>query len=66
MKIEISSERSYGVDYLETLSSTKLSSVHIILSKPLYQLHVKNSFLYGDLQVPPLGFGGKNGRKVCQ
>jgi len=47
----------YGIDYFETFSAVaKMNSIRIMfsiavsLSCPLFQLDVKNAFLYGDLQ----------------
>ena len=46
----------YGIDYFETFSPvTRMNSIQVIffvalnLSWPLFQLDVKNVFLYGDL-----------------
>lgn len=48
--------QTYRVDYYETLSpTTRLNYIQILfslainLSWPMYQLDVKNAFLYGDL-----------------
>jgi len=49
--------QTYGVDYFGTFSPVAwlnfiriLFSIAVILSWPLFQLNVKNAFLYGDLQ----------------
>ena len=63
--------QTYGVDYFETFSPVaRLNSVRLLISMvvnldwPLYQLDVKNAFLYGDLQEEvymeqPPGFVGQ-------
>jgi hypothetical protein len=68
--------QTYGLDYTETFSPVaKLNSIRIIISLtanldwPLYQLDVKNAFLYGDLNeivymAQPPGFESK-GECVC-
>ena len=52
----------YDIDYFETFSPvTKMNSIRILfsivfnLSWSLFQLDVKNAFLYGDLQVSLYG-----------
>jgi len=53
------------------MNSTKiLFSVTVNLSWPLFQLDVKNDFLYGDLQEEvymeqPLGYVAQGENKVC-
>ena len=49
--------QTYGIDYFETFSPVaRMNSIRILfsfainLSWPLFQLDVKNAFLYGDLQ----------------
>ena len=49
--------QTYGVDYFETFSPVaRLNSIGILfsivvnMSWPLFQLDVKNAFLYGDLK----------------
>ena len=49
--------QTYGVDYFETFSPVaRLNSIRILFSVavnmewPLFQLYVKNAFLYGDLK----------------
>jgi len=48
--------QAYGINYFETFSPivkmnsiTILFSIAVNLSWPLFQLNVKNAFLYGDL-----------------
>jgi hypothetical protein len=48
--------QTYGIDHNETSSPiTKISSIHVLISLaanlncPLFQLHVKNAFLHGNL-----------------
>ena len=70
--------QTYGVDYAETFSHVKISSVRILISLPanlgwpLFQLDVKNAFLNGDLkeelymeQPPRFVAQGESG-KVCR
>jgi len=49
--------QTYGVDYFETFSPVaRLNSIRILFSvavnmeRPLFQLDIKNAFLYGDLK----------------
>ncbi|KAL0323460.1 UNVERIFIED_CONTAM: Copia protein [Sesamum angustifolium] len=48
--------QTYGVDYFETFSPVaRLNSIHVLFSLavnlnwPMYQMNIKNAFLYGDL-----------------
>ena len=68
--------KTYGMDYFETFSSvTRMNSIRIMfsidvnMSWPLFQLDVKNAFLYGDLQEKvymeqPPGYIAQRGTKV--
>ena len=48
--------QTYGVDYFETSPVARLNSIRVIISVvvnkdwPMFQLDVKNTFLYSDLQ----------------
>ena len=69
--------QTYGVDYFEIFSPVALlNSIRILLSLivnlswPLFQLDVKNVFLYGDLQEvymeQPSGYVAQGKNKVCR
>ena len=70
--------KTYGIDYFETFSTVaRMNSIRILfsivvnLSWPLFQLDVKNTFLYGDLQEEvymeqPLGYVAQGVTKVCR
>jgi len=68
--------QTYGVDYFETFSPVaRLNSIGILfsivvnMSWPLFQLDVKNAFLYGDLKEvymeQPPGYVVQEENKVC-
>lgn len=61
--------QTYGVDYYETFSPTAhLNSIRVLfslvvnLSWPMYQLDVKNAFLYGNLS-PTISYGATS--RIC-
>ena len=68
---------TYGIDYFETFSPiVRMNSIRILFSIavnllwPLFQLDVKNAFLYGDLQEEmymeqPSGYIAQGENKVC-
>lgn len=72
--------QTYGVDNYKMFSpTTRLNSIRVLfslavnLSWPMYQLDVKNAFLYGDLSLTvfmeqPPGYvaQGENPSKVCR
>ncbi|KAL0313654.1 UNVERIFIED_CONTAM: Retrovirus-related Pol polyprotein from transposon RE1 [Sesamum calycinum] len=72
--------QTYGVDYFETFSPVaRLNSIHILFSLadnlnwPMYQMDIKNAFLYGDLnetvymeQPPGYVAQGEKQRMVCK
>ncbi|KAL0423678.1 UNVERIFIED_CONTAM: Retrovirus-related Pol polyprotein from transposon RE1 [Sesamum radiatum] len=72
--------QTYGVDYFETFSPVaRLNSIRVLfslavnLSWPMYQMHIKNAFLYGDLnetvymeQPPGYVAQGEKQRMVCK
>ena len=69
--------QTYGIDYFETFSpAARMNSIRIPfsivvnLSWPLFQLDVKNAFLYGDLQEEvymeqPPSYVSQRETKVC-
>ncbi|KAL0458329.1 UNVERIFIED_CONTAM: Retrovirus-related Pol polyprotein from transposon RE1, partial [Sesamum latifolium] len=72
--------QTYGVDYFETFSPVaRLNSIRVLFSLavnqdwPMYQMDVKNAFLYGDLsetvfmeQPPGYVAHGENQHMVCK
>ncbi|KAK4404691.1 Vacuolar protein sorting-associated protein 52 A [Sesamum angolense] len=72
--------QTYGVDYFETFSPVaRLNSIRVLfslavnLSWPMYQMDIKNAFLYGDLnetvymeQPPGYVAQGEKQRMVCK
>ncbi|KAL0296304.1 UNVERIFIED_CONTAM: Copia protein [Sesamum radiatum] len=72
--------QTYGVDYFETFSPVAcLNSIRVLfsltvnLSWPMYQMDIKNAFLYGDLnetvymeQPPGYVAQGEKQRMVCK
>ena len=70
--------QTYDIDYFETFSPfARMNSIRILfsiavnLSWPLFQLDVKNAFLYGDLQEEvymeqPPGYIAQGETKVCR
>ncbi|KAK4386010.1 Retrovirus-related Pol polyprotein from transposon RE2 [Sesamum angolense] len=72
--------RTYGVDYFETFSPVaRLNSIRVLFSLavnfswPMYQMDIKNAFLYGDLnetvymeQPPGYVAQGEKQRMVCK
>ncbi|KAL0393252.1 UNVERIFIED_CONTAM: Retrovirus-related Pol polyprotein from transposon RE1 [Sesamum radiatum] len=72
--------QTYGVDYFETFSPVaRLNSIHVLVSLavnlnwPMYQMDIKNAFLYGDLnetvymeQPPGYVAQGEKQRMVCK
>jgi len=69
--------QTYDIDYFETFSpAARINSIRILfsiavnLSWPLFQLNVKNAFLYGNLQEEvymeqPSGYIAQGRIKVC-
>ena len=70
--------QTYGIDYFETLSPvSRMNSIRILfsivvnLSRLLFQMDVKNAFLYGDLQKEvhmkqPSGYVAQGKTKLCR
>jgi len=64
--------KTYHIDYFETFSLVaRINYIMILFSMPLFQLDVKNAFLYGDLQKKvyiehPPGYVAQGGTKVCR
>jgi len=70
--------QTYGIDYFETFSPViRMNSIRIMfsivvnLSRLLFQLDVKNAFLYGDFQEEiymeqPPGYVAQGENKVCR
>ncbi|KAL0309234.1 UNVERIFIED_CONTAM: Retrovirus-related Pol polyprotein from transposon RE2 [Sesamum radiatum] len=72
--------QTYGVDYFETFSPVaRLNSIRVLFSLavnlnwPMYQMDIKNAFLYGDLnetvymeQPPGYVTQGEKQRMVCK
>ncbi|KAL0379315.1 UNVERIFIED_CONTAM: Retrovirus-related Pol polyprotein from transposon RE2 [Sesamum radiatum] len=72
--------QTYGVDYFETFSPVaRLNSIRVLFSLavnfnwPIYQMDIKNAFLYGDLhetvymeQPPGYVAQGERQRMVCK
>ncbi|KAK4406515.1 Retrovirus-related Pol polyprotein from transposon RE1 [Sesamum angolense] len=72
--------QTYGVDYFETFSPVaRLNSIRVLFSLavnlnwPMYQIDIKNAFLYGDLnetvymeQPPGFVAQGEKQRMVCK
>jgi len=70
--------QTYSIDYFETFSQVgRMNSIRILfsfavnLSWPLFQLDVKNAFLYEDLQEEvyieqPPGYVAQGETKVCR
>jgi len=70
--------QTYSIDYFETFTSiASMNSIRILfsivvnLSWPLFQMDVKNAFLYGDLREKvymeqPLSYVAQGETKICR